>query len=191
MKVVQPIRDQAVIDGFKQYLKLRSLRNYLLFCFGIYSGLRVSDLLELRVGMVRGKHVKMTERKNIHDKMFIIHPSIRAELDDYIADKGDDEYLFPSRQIKKNEPIRNQPIHRSTAYRMLNRAAKEFRLNSVGTHTMRKTWGYQLVKNAKPSESAVVLSLLMKMFGHRDPGYTLDYIGMTQDMMDEAISKLS
>lgn len=48
MKVVQPIRDQEIIYGIKVYLKLRSIRDFLLFCIGIYSGLRVSDLLSLR-----------------------------------------------------------------------------------------------------------------------------------------------
>lgn len=185
MKTVQPIRDQAIIDGIKQYLKVRSLRDYLIFCNGIYSGLRVSDLLELRVGMVRGTHVKMTEKKNTHDKQFIIHPSIRKDLDMFIAGMSDDEFLFQSRQIKKKVPLRNQPIDRSTAYRMLNKAARVFGLKEIGTHTLRKTWGYQLY-----IKDPTKLALLMKMFGHRDPMYTLDYIGMTQDMMDEAITSL-
>jgi hypothetical protein len=34
------------------------------------------------------------------------------------------------------------------------------------------------------------LALLMEMFGHSDPRETLDYIGLTQDMMDRAILKL-
>lgn len=185
MNTVQPIRDQAIIDGIKMYLKVRNLRDYLFFCMGIYSGLRVSDLLQLRVGMVRGTHVKMTEKKNVHDKVFIIHPSIRDDLNYFIASKEDHEFLFPSRQVKKKLRLRKQPFDRSTAYRMLNRAAREFRLKDIGCHTLRKTWGYTLY-NQDPRN----LALLMKMFGHRDPAYTLDYIGMTQDMMDAAIARM-
>ncbi|MBO7747369.1 tyrosine-type recombinase/integrase [Paenibacillus sp. MWE-103] len=185
MNVVQPIRDPAVIEGVKQYLRIRSLRDYLFFCFGIYSGLRVSDLLIMKVWMVRGTHVKLIERKNAHDKRFIIHPSIRQDLDRFIADKDDNDFLFPSRQVKTKLRLRKHPIDRSTAYRMLNKVAKEFKLKEIGCHTLRKTWGYQLY-NADPRN----LALLMKMYGHRDPAYTLDYIGMTQDMMDAAISRL-
>lgn len=185
MNIVQPIREQAVIDGIKSYLKMRSMRDYLFFCFGIYSGLRVSDLLLLRVWMVRGTHVKLTEKKNSNDKLFIIHPSIREDLERFITGKKDDEFLFQSRQIKKISRLAKQPIDRSTAYRMLNRVAREFKLKDIGTHTLRKTWGYQLyIKDPKN------LALLMKMFGHSDPAYTLDYIGMTQDLMDAAISSL-
>jgi integrase len=185
MNVVQPIRDQVVIDGVKRYLWLRSMRDYLYFCMGIYSGLRVSDLLLLRAGMVRGTHVQMTEKKNAHDKLFIIHPSIRNDLHHFIKDMADDDFLFQSRQVKKKVRLRNQPIHRSTAYRMLNKAAKEFRLKDIGCHTLRKTWGYQLY-----IKDPTKLALLMKMYGHSDPMITLDYIGMTQDMMDDAISSL-
>ncbi|GAA0313708.1 site-specific integrase [Bacillus carboniphilus] len=185
MNFVQPIRDPKVIDGIKQYLKLRSLRNYLFFCFGIYSGLRVSDLRMLRVGMVKGTHVNIQERKNKNKKRFIIHPEIREDLSRYIAGKSDDEFLFPSRQIKKKSRLRGQPFDRSTAYKMLNDAARQFGLREIGCHTMRKTWGYQLYKQ-DPSN----LVLLMEMYGHSDPTITLRYIGVTQDMMDAAILRL-
>jgi integrase len=185
MKTVQPIRDERVIEELKQYFCKRSIRDYLFFCMGIYSGLRVSDLLSLKVGMVKGTHVKVREKKNTHDKQFIIHPSIRKELDRYIEGKEDQEYLFPSRQVKKNIKLHKHPIHRSTAYRMLNKAAKKYGLQDIGTHTLRKTWGYRLYRQNPEN-----LALLMKMYGHSDPTYTLDYIGMTQDLMDAAIARL-
>jgi integrase len=185
MNFVQPIRDPNVIEAVKRYLKLRSLRNYLFFCFGIYSGLRVSDLRMLRVGMVRESHVNIKEQKNKNRKRFIIHPEIRRDLDRYIAGKRDDEFLFPSRQIKTKSRLRGQPFDRSTAYKMLNQAALHFGLREIGCHTMRKTWGYQLYMQDPRN-----LALLMDMFGHSDPSVTLRYIGITQDMMDAAILRL-
>ena len=186
MNFVQPIRDPDVIEGIKQYLKLRSLRNYLFFCFGIYSGLRVSDLLTLKVWMVKGTHISIVEGKTKKRKKFLIHPVIRDELDRYITDKEDNEYLFPSRQIKTKSRLRGQPIDRSTAYKMLNDAAREFGLREIGTHTMRKTWGYQLYR-----QDARNLALLMEMYNHSDQTITLRYIGVTQDMMDAAILRLA
>lgn len=187
MNFVQPIRDPDVIEGIKKYLKMRSLRNYLFFCFGIYSGLRVSDLLTLRVGHVRNvTHVNIQEKKNKKRKKFIIHPSIRQDLDKYIENKDDDDYLFPSRQIKTKSRLRDQPFDRSTAYRMLNDAARHFDLTDIGTHTMRKTWGYHLYRQDPRN-----LALLMEMFGHSDQTITLRYIGVTQEMMDAAILQLA
>lgn len=185
MNFVQPIRDPDVIEGIKNYLKLRSLRNYLFFCFGIYSGLRVSDLRMLRVHMVKGTHIKIQEQKNKNRKRFIIHPLIREDLNRYIVGKKDNDFLFPSRQIKTKSRLREQPFDRSTAYKMLNQAAIQFGLKEIGTHTMRKTWGYHLYMQDPRN-----LALLMDMFGHSDPSITLRYIGITQDMMDAAIIRL-
>lgn len=186
MNFVQPIRDPDVVEGVKKYLKMRSLRNYLFFCFGIYSGLRVSDLRKLQVGMVRGTHIVIQEQKNKKKKRFIIHPKIREDLDRYIDKKKDDEFLFASRQIKTKSRLKGQPIVRSTAYKMLKQAAQEFQLSDIGTHTMRKTWGYRLYMQDPHN-----LVLLMEMFDHSDPAVTLRYIGVTQDMMDAAIMRLS
>lgn len=187
MNFVQPIRDTNVIEAIKKHLKNRNMRDYLFFCFGIYSGLRVSDLLSMRVGMVRDTtHVNIVEQKNRNRKRFIIHPDIVSDLNTYISDKSDDEYLFPSRQIKTISRLRGQPIDRSTAYRMLNDAASRFGLQEIGTHTMRKTWGYQLYMQDSRN-----LALLMEMFNHGDPTVTLRYIGVTQDMMDAAILRLN
>lgn len=184
MNIVQPIRDQAVITAVKKYLRTRSLRNYLFFCFGIYSGLRVSDLLSLKVGMVKNTHVMVVEKKNDNKKKFIIHPGIRGDLNRYIAGMHNDEYLFPSRQQKKSG-LRGLPIDRSTAYKILNDAAEQFNLKEIGCHTLRKTWGYQLYRQDTNN-----LALLMEMYNHSDPSVTLRYIGITQDMMDAAIMRL-
>lgn len=185
MKTVQPIRDERIIEGMKNYFRIRSMRDYLLFCMGIYSGLRVSDLNWLQVGDVRGSHVGMIETKNKHVKRFIIHPSIRDDLDFFIASKHDSEYLFASRQRKTISRLQHQPIDRTTTYRIIKVASQEFGLKDIGVHSLRKTWGYRLYKQDPQN-----LALLMKMFGHSDPAVTLDYIGITQDMMDRAIMAL-
>lgn len=185
MKKVQPIRDERIIDGMKEYFMMRSMRNYLFFCIGIYSGLRVSDLCKLRVDEVRGSHVSLIEQKNKHAKRFIIHPSIRDDLDEYISSMKGSDYLFASRQRKKISRMKNQPIDRTTAYRFLNDAAREFGLREIGCHTLRKTWAYRLYMHNPEN-----LALLMDMFGHSDPRETLAYIGLTQDMMDKAIMAL-
>lgn len=187
MKFVQPIRDIRIIEGLKQYFWEQSIRNYLFFCLGIYSGLRVSDLLWLTAGKVRDKsHISIREGKTGKTKKFIIHPDIKDELDRYIADMRDDEYLFASRQRKKISGERGNPIHRSTAYKMLNAAAQEFNLTEIGCHTMRKTWGYHLYMQ-DPSN----IALLMHMFNHSTQAITLKYLGLTQDAMDKAVLRLS
>ncbi|MDQ6418686.1 tyrosine-type recombinase/integrase [Paenibacillus sp. LHD-117] len=185
MKTVQPIRDDRVVEGMKQYFRVRSMRNYLFFCIGIYSGLRVSDLITIQAGEVRSSHVFKMERKNKHNKRFIIHPSYRFELELYIADMQDHEYLFASRQRKTISKLKKEPIDRSTAYRFLTEAARLFGLSEIGNHTLRKTWGYRLY-----TQDEANLALLMEAFGHRDFRDTLRYIGITQDMLDRATLRM-
>ncbi|QJD87890.1 tyrosine-type recombinase/integrase [Cohnella herbarum] len=185
MNPVQPIRDDRIVEGMKHYFRMRSMRNYLFFCIGIYSGLRVSDLLTIRAGEVRSIHVNKMEKKNKNSKRFIIHDSIRYELDLYIEDKSDNEYLFASRQKKTISQLEEQPIDRSTAYRFLNEAAKHFGLEEIGNHTLRKTWGYRLYCQDERN-----LALLMDAFGHSDMRVTLRYIGLTQDLLDRATLRM-
>lgn len=184
MNFVQPIRDPKVVEAVKEYFKNTSQRNYIFFCLGVYSGLRVSDLLNLRAKDVRGTHVDIFEAKTKKRKRFIIHPDIRDEMDSYISGMHDNEYLFASRQKKANG-LKKRPIDRSSAYKMLNIAARIFGLKDIGCHTMRKTWGYHLYINDPRN-----LALLMKMFNHSTETMTLMYLGLTQDMMDAAITRL-
>ncbi|MEF3313312.1 tyrosine-type recombinase/integrase [Paenibacillus sp. GYB004] len=185
MNFVQPIRDPTVVEAIKEHFKITNERNYIFFCLGIYSGLRVSDLLNLKVGLVRGTHIEIREQKTGKKKRFIIHPDIRPDLDSYISGMKDQDFLFPSRQKKRSSGLPNRPLDRSSAYKMLNIAARKFGLTDIGCHTMRKTWGYHLYM-ADPRN----LALLMKMFNHSTETTTLMYLGLTQDMMDAAITRL-
>lgn len=64
MKYVQPIRDKNKIEEIKTYLKENGSRDLLLFTMGINTGLRISDLLKLKVVDVKGKsHVEIKEQK--------------------------------------------------------------------------------------------------------------------------------
>ncbi|SLK13754.1 MULTISPECIES: hypothetical protein [unclassified Paenibacillus] len=64
MNEVQPIRDKAVVEQIKNYLKVTSFRNYIFFSMGVHSGLRVSDLLQLKVVSVRDQvHINYVAQK--------------------------------------------------------------------------------------------------------------------------------
>ncbi|MGG0756252.1 site-specific integrase [Brevibacillus laterosporus] len=176
MNFVQPIRDPILLDEIKKFLRQDSERNYLLFVFGINTGLRIQDMLKLRVKDVKGDHIIMREMKTDKQKWLLITPTLKRELKRYTANKPDEEYLFKSRQG------RNKPLKRDMAYKILRKVADEFELVDIGTHTMRKTFGYHFYQKTKD------LTLLQKILNHSDSNITLRYIGMDQDMMDKAIN---
>lgn len=64
MEFVESIRDKRKIELVKVILKKNDFRDYMLFLMGINSGLRISDILKLKVSDVRGKqYIEVKEQK--------------------------------------------------------------------------------------------------------------------------------
>lgn len=176
METVQPIRDKKKIEQMKQELLKSNGRDYMLFVIGINTGLRVSDILSLKVSDVKGKtHIKIVEQKTKKEKRFLINNQLRKEINKYIAKMSDDSYMFASRNGE------NKPITRVQAYRILNKAADVVGLEEIGTHTMRKTFGYWHYQQYKDA------AILQDIFNHSAPSVTLRYIGINDDMKDKTI----
>ena len=148
----------------------------MLFVLGINTGLRISDLLELKVEDVRDKiHIVLIEQKTGKTKKFLINNQLREDLNKYTEGMINNEYLYQSQ--KGN----NKPISRVQAYRILNDVANKVGLEDIGTHTLRKTFGYWHYKQYKD------VALLQELFNHSAPSVTLRYIGINQDVMDKTI----
>ncbi len=143
MNFVQPIRDPECIFYIKRFLKEQSEQNHMLFVTGINSGLRISDILELRVRDAKRPYFNLIEKKTKKKKRIDMTPELQRELKVYIEGKEDHEYLFKSR-----EGI-NKPISRSMAYKILRAAAEYVGLDDIGTHTLRKTFGYHFTGKQK------------------------------------------
>jgi len=64
MKYVQPIRDLKKIEELKVIFHKQNYRNFFLFLFGINTGLRISDILKMKVSDVRDRtHITIQEQK--------------------------------------------------------------------------------------------------------------------------------
>jgi len=176
---VEPIRDKELINDIAGYLKLKNSRDALLFLFGIYSGLRVSDIIKLRVRDVRGKdRVVVKETKTGKDKVLKINHVLRKEIAVYVKDMKDYEVLFKSKRGI------NKPISRQQAYNIINSAGKHFGMERIGTHTMRKTFGYHIYQQTKD------ITLVKQLLNHSSPEITMAYIGLTQKTMEDAVDSL-
>ena len=193
MKTVEPIRDLRTIKSMRTMLKGESLRNELLFVFGINVGLRISDILKLKYSDLVYPNLKVkdscsiTEKKTGKTNKFYIGPIVKKLLENYIKETNPeslDEYIFKSRKGK------NKPISRQHAWYILNNAAEMIGLvikddngniisGEIGTHSLRKTFGYHAYNNG------VSLELLMQIFNHSSRRETLRYIGITEDEKKE------
>lgn len=179
MNVVEPIRDAAKVKAIEADLKQRNARDHMLFVAGTQSGLRISDLLKLAVGDVEGPHLVIKETKTRKRKWIRVTPKLRREFRRYTRGMDEAEYLFASRQGG------GKPICRARAYEIIKAAAHRHGIKHVGTHTLRKTFGYHFYKRTKD------VALLQEIFSHSDPSITLRYIGVNQDIMDRAMQRFS
>jgi integrase len=119
----------------KNGLLKRGYRDYMLFVIGINTGLRISDILKLRVKDVQDKtHVTLTEKKTGKVKRFRINEQLKKEVDAYIKGMDPEAFLFESQRSDKDG--NKKAISRVQAYRILNAAAEEIGLEEVGTHTL-------------------------------------------------------
>lgn len=181
MNYVQPIRDISKIEEIKNILKRKNYRDYFLFTFGINCGLRISDILNLKVKHVKGQsHITLKEKKTGKAKRLRINNSLQNEISQYVKGMNDGDYLFPSRN---GQGIK--PITRVRAYMILNEAARVAGISEIGTHTLRKTMGYHFYQRTKD------VALLQEIFNHSAPSITMRYIGINQDIIDSALDDFS
>jgi len=174
MNIVDPIRKTEYINALKRIFKENGSRNLLLFLLGINTGLRVSDLLNLRVKDVKNKEsVQIREKKTRKIKKFPIPGDVKLFIDEYVERKNPYGFLFKSR--KSN----NRPISRVQAYRIIRDACLLLGLEHTGTHSLRKTFGYHFYKKTKD------IALLQKILNHSSQDITLRYIGVTQEVIDD------
>ena len=180
IKDVQPIRDMEKIKDMKWALRrFCEERDYMMFLLGINSGLRVGDLLNLKVKDVRKKKKLIVKEGKTKKARTIYLENIYDELNAYIDSLVGTEWLFPSRKG-------NNPLSRVQAYRQLNKAASMVDMpDGIGTHTMRKSFGYWHYKQFKD------VAELQMILNHSHPEITLRYIGITDEQIEKNMKYFS
>ena len=173
---VEPLRSQQEIKDMKWALKrFCGERDYILFLLGINTGLRVSDLCKLKVAeLKRKKEITVREGKTRKVRKLYLG-NIYKELNDYIKTLESD-WVFPSRKG-------DRPISETQAYRQIIKAGEMADLESIGTHTMRKTFGYWHYKQFKD------IAQLQTILNHSSPDVTLRYIGITDEEIESSMER--
>lgn len=173
MNTVEPIRNKKTLNKIKEILS-ENQRDFLIFTVGTNCGLRISDILSLNVKDVKDKsYIDITEKKTKKTKKIPVSETLKSLIEDFIKNRNENEPLFLS--------YLNNRMERTQCYRIINKACKKAGVNyKIGTHTLRKTFGYHHYKKFKD------VAILQKIFNHSAPGITLRYIGIDQDTIDKS-----
>jgi integrase len=166
-------------------------RDWLMLVLGLNFALRISDLIRIRVSdvydpdMYPRNRLILREKKTNKENFLAITNSSRDSLIDYVKYtriKFSDDYLFKSRQGG------NRSIDRIQAYRILNQVAEKVGLSdiNIGTHTLRKSWGYHAYKRFNLSLDDIMLKL-----NHQSIQSTKRYVGLTADEKSDIEGKVS
>lgn len=182
-ETVIPIKNKKDIKKIKQYLLGKTnKRDYMLFCVGINVGLRVGDLLQLKISDVLKANgdfkdkIVIDEEKTDKVRSFKLNDSAREGIQVYLDSLKDydmNDYLFRSR--KGNEPLRVDSTHK-----IIKNTLRDLNIKgNFGTHSLRKTWSYHTYMNN--SSNPRILATLQKALNHSSQDVTLRYIGIEEE----------
>lgn len=151
----------------------------LLISIGVFTGIRISDLLTLKFSdILKDDFFLLTEKKTKKERSIKVNLTLK-NIVQRIYDKSEisnlNELIFLNKYGTKC-------IDKSYVNVKLKELFVKYRIRrngNVSTHTFRKTLGRRVVEvNNYSSESLV---LLMELFGHSNMGITKRYLGITKD----------
>ena len=178
---VEPIRDRKKIKDMEEYLRYRRERDYVLFVLGINTGLRISDLLKLKAEDVKDGSLLIREKKTGKIKECKLSDKVVKTLNQYIQNEicsTKSTYLFPSGKCP------SKPVGKIQIWRIIKQAAEACGIEgNIGTHTLRKTFGYWAYKKG------IDIYIIMNALNHSNPAVTKRYIGITQDELNTVCYK--
>lgn len=150
----------------------------LLIACGVFTGLRISDLLQLRFNQFENSDIlTVQEKKTGKTRRIKINPDLKAIIERIkgkMVVTNTDQYIFINRYGTK-------PIDRSWVNVELKRIFKKYGIElegNVSSHMFRKTLGNRVLKLNNYSHESIVL--LMELFNHSSVALTKRYLGIRE-----------
>lgn len=193
---------KAMIDVFNKRIneapdankKQIASRNKMLFLIGINLSLRASDLCGLKYNFFMNddgsfkEHYSLKPKKTKKTNKFVklyFNQTVKKAIENYVEDypiENLDECLFKSRK--------GGAITEKALWKIVVDAAKDAGIEkNVGSHSLRKTFGFWAYHNAEDKNNALII--LQSIFNHSSPAITSKYIGLTDEEIGATFNELN
>ena len=170
-------------------------RNKMLFLIGVNIGIRVSDIVMLKWNfflkddMTFKDSYKIQPKKTKKTGKFVtlyFNDAVKAVISKYIEEypiEDMDSWVFKSREG-------DGAITERSVWRILVETAKEAGIDyNIGTHSLRKTFGFWVYHQAENKEEALVM--LNYIFNHSSIVTTKKYIGLMDAEVESVFNDLN
>lgn len=178
-------------DDFKSLIAKLERDGEFKFCLliatGVFTGLRISDLLTLRFNQFNGDILELKEKKTGKHRRIKVNPDLKSivfRLKDKLGSK-DDSFMFLNR-------YKTKPIDKSYVNVKLKEIFKKYNISVEGgcsSHLFRKTLGRRVIKMNNGKNEAIYL--LMDMFSHSSPVVTKRYLGIREQEIFDVYDSLN
>lgn len=167
MNWVAPIRDEKQLESFLAELRKMDEKYYIMFRIGVGTGLQLQEILQLKVGDVRGREAIEVRigTKGIR-RTFYFPEDLRKDILAFTEGREEDDFLIYGHSTR-----RKQPLSREQAYRAMKAAGEASGLESVGAQTMRKTFAWRYFSSTGD------ICYIQNLLNHSSASITYRYIG--------------
>lgn len=192
-----PIRSYEDFAAIQQYfLEQNKVRDWAMWTIGVSLGLRISDLLSLKIHSLLNddkktfrKRLMVIEQKTSKtNNCLITEAVVNAATKLFESVNWDfelDDYLFKSNKTKGK-------MYEEYGWKILSDAGKALSLPIViGSHTMRKSFANIAACVDKSNIDMNAITKIQGLLNHGDQRVTMRYLGTYQQMFDRARQSVS
>lgn len=170
--------DEATEKGFDLLIKGDKF-GFLIIC-GVNFGLRISDLLKLTYDDLKSYEFIIGEQKTGKRRKLVVNDAVKAALS-YMSKIDPVRYHLGGKIFvsQKGTVYSSQHVNRKL------KTIFDTDRRKISSHSLRKCFGKRLYEKSEQNIALVQLQLR-----HSSPAVTLDYIGVTQDNLDECFNMI-